>query len=227
MAIAATLLFGSLARADHSQGSDTDLLMINLDDDTHHVSVGHLSMFVYPWNQLKQDAHDGDLFVCHIVREAKPLFDPDGYLAKLQRAFRFRSTYKDEVGRAADFGWYLVLFGEELNSSLLMKRVLWCVRTILIAQSAERRAPVFAPQQLAKETRSNAARELLGNRHRPCDETAVRHSLRLFLEAEAPPVGDLMSTDRKTFLERFLATSNKVALQTLRQQEDSRGSYTG
>jgi hypothetical protein len=124
MAIAATLLFGSLARADHSEGSDTDLLMINLDDDTRHVAVGHLSLFVYPWHQLKQDAHDGDLFVCHLVREAKALVDPDSYLAKLQQAFRFRLTYKDEIGRATDFGWYLVLFGEELNSPLLTKRAL-------------------------------------------------------------------------------------------------------
>lgn len=227
MAIAATLLFGSLARADQSEGSDTDLLMINLDDDTRHVSVGHLSLFVYPWRQLMQDAQRGDLFVCHLVREAKPLIDPDSYLTKLQETFEFRSTYEDEIGRAMDFAWYLALFGDDLNSSLLTKRALWCIRTILIARSAERRVPVFAPQRLAEETRSAAARELLSNRHRPREDAAVRQLLRSFLEAEVPSDGNLTSADREAFFERFSATSNKVALQTLRQEEDSRAGYIG
>lgn len=227
MTIAATLLFGSLARDDHAEGSDTDLLMINLDDVTRHVSVGHLSLFVYPWRQLKRDAYGGDLFVCHLVREAKPLIDPDNYLTKLQRAFRFRSTYRDEIGRATDFGWYLVLFGEDLNSSLLTKRALWCIRTILIARSAERRVPVFSAKQLAEETRSAAARELLSSRRHPPDAATVRQSLRLFLESETPFHGNLASTDRQAFLDRFSATSNKVALQTLRQEEVSRAGYSG
>ena len=80
MAVAATLLFGSLARNDHSEGSDTDLLMINLDDETRHISIGKLSLFLYPWNQLEQNARDGDLFICHLVREAKPIIDPHNYL---------------------------------------------------------------------------------------------------------------------------------------------------
>jgi hypothetical protein len=225
MAIAATLLFGSLARADQSEGSDTDLLMVNLKEETRHVSVGHLSLFVYPWRQLKQEAHSGDLFVCHLVREAKALVDPDGYLAKLQKSFQFRSTYEDDIGRAADFGWYLVLFGHELNSALLAKRAIWCIRTILIARSAERRDPVFAPHRLAEQTRSAAAHELLSNRHRPRDDAAVRQLLRVFLEAEALSDRGLQDADRADFLEKFVATSNKVALQTLRQEEDSRAGY--
>lgn len=227
MAIAATLLFGSLARADQSEGSDTDILMINLGDDTRHISVGHLSLFVYPWRQLSQDAGGGDLFVCHLVREAKALVDPEGYLTKLQQAFQYRSSYQDEIGRAADFGWYLVCFGDELNPSLLTKRALWCVRTILIARSAERRDPIFSPQQLAEHTRSAAARDLLSNRHRPCDDAVVRQSLRRFLETDAPSYRNLESADRDVFLDRFAATSNKVALQTLRQEEDSRAGYIG
>jgi predicted nucleotidyltransferase len=47
------MVFGSFARTDHSGGSDPDLLMVNADDETRHVSVGHLSMFLYPWLRLK------------------------------------------------------------------------------------------------------------------------------------------------------------------------------
>lgn len=226
MAIAATLLFGSLARDDHAEGSDTDLLMINLEDETRHVSVGRLSLFIYPWHQLEHDAGTGDLFVCHLVHEAKPLVDPDDYLLRLQQAFSFRTSYQDDIQRAADLGWYLVRFGDDLNPALLAKRVLWCVRTVLIAQSAERRVPVFAPLRLAEEARSDAAREILLRRHDQRDGKSIRRLLRSFLKAEAPPLADTDDPSRAEFLERFVATSNKVALQTLRQGEDSQSDYT-
>lgn len=226
MMAAATLLFGSFARSDHSEGSDTDLLMINLAKETRHVSVGRLSLFLYPWRRLKRDAHEGDLFVCHLVREAKPLFDPDGYLPKLQEAFHFRPDYQGEISRAAEFGWYLAKFGDELNAALLAKRTLWCIRTILIARSAERRAPVFSPRQLAEQTLSVAARDVLMNRHGSHDHVILRRLLRSFLDEEVPSTSSLQVSDRQAFIERFAATSNKVALQTIRQAEQSQAPYS-
>jgi len=225
MAIAATLLFGSLARADHVQGSDTDLLMINLEDDRRNVSVGHLSLFIYPWRQLEDEARSGELFTCHLVQEAKPLVDPDGYLPRLQRAFQFRSSYEDDIELASDLGWYLVRFGEQLNSTLLAKRALWCVRTVLIARSAERRVPVFSPQQLAQATSSQPARDLLNGRHHRRDADIVRKTLREFLEKETMSASYLKHADKKQFIAKFDATSNKVALQTLKQEADSQASY--
>ena len=225
MTVAAALLFGSLARADHAEGSDTDILMINLGEETRHVSVGHLSLFLYPWSTLEQEARHGDLFVCHLVREAKALIDPGGYLPKLRGAFQFRSTYQDDIGRAADLGWYLVRYGEELNRSLRAKRALWCVRTILIARSAEQRDPVFAPRELAERTHSAAARDLLGHRRQRSEDAVLRASLRQFLADEALADPDLEHADRHVFMEKFNATDNKVALQTLRQEEESRSGY--
>lgn len=225
MAIAACLLFGSLARDDHGKGSDTDLLMINLENETRHVSVGHLSLFVYPWRQIKQDAESGDLFTCHLVQEAKALVDPDDYLAQLRRSFRFRPSYQEEINRASDLGWYLVLFGDELNSALLAKRVLWCVRTVLIARSAEQRTPVFSPQELAKRTRSQPARDLLTRRHHQRDDDSLRQALRTFLETELPSTAPPIGADKSMFLTRFVETLNKVALQTLKQEDQSQAGY--
>jgi len=225
MPIAAVLLFGSLARADPSEGSDTDLLMINTDDQTSHVTTGHLSMFLYPWHRLKLDAQDGDLFVCHLVREAKAIFDPAGYLPKLQEAFHFRSDYQREVTRATDFGWFLARFGGELNSALQAKRTLWCIRTILIARSAELRDPIFAPHLLAERTKSGVARELLTRRHDRWDDAILRHNLRLFLEEETKPDTFYELANRTSFVERFKQTTNEVALQTLRQEDRSRAGY--
>ena len=225
MVIAATLLFGSLARADLAAGSDTDLLMINLEEEKRHVSVGHLSLFIYPWHQLEEDARSGDLFTCHLVEEAKPLVDPDDYLSRLRHAFQFRQSYQDDIERASDLGWYLVRFGDELNSALLAKRALWCIRTVLIARSAERRAPVFAPRQLARQTSSKPARELLYARHHRRDDDSLRKALRAFLETETASASSLARADESVFYSRFAATSNKVALQTLKQEKESRESY--
>ena len=225
MAIAASLLFGSVARDDHEDGSDTDLLMINLEDETRHVSAGHLSLFIYPWQKLEQDAQAGDLFTCHLVQEAKALFDPEDYLAQLRQSFRFRQSYQEEINRATDLGWYLVLFGDELNSALLSKRVLWCVRTVLIARSAEQRVPVFAPQELAKRTQSQSAKDLLTRRHFQREDDSLRKALQAFLETELPSTPPFICDDRSTFLSHFVTTSNKVALHTLKQEEQGRTNY--
>jgi predicted nucleotidyltransferase len=225
MPVVATLLFGSLARSDSAEGSDTDLLMIDLDQETRHVSVGHLSLFLYPWSRLKADALAGDLFVCHLAREAKPLIDPDGYLPKLQEAFAFKPSYRDEIERATDLAWFLVKFGDELNPSLLFKRALWCIRTILIARSAELQTPVFAPERLADLTRSAAARKLLRERRRAHSEATVRSALREFLLHEPRPNRPLKSLGRNHFVERFITSNNEVALQTLKQEEESGTRY--
>jgi predicted nucleotidyltransferase len=226
MSVAAIILFGSLARADQSEGSDTDLLLITADGETRHVSVGHLSMFLYPWPRLKLDAQDGDLFVCHLVREAKVIFDPDGYLLKLKGAFQLRSDYRRDIAQATDLGWFLTRFGSGLNSTLQAKRTLWCVRTILIARSAESGDPIFAPKMLADRSRSEFARELLTKRHDRWSDKAMRHCLRLFLEEDTTTEPFHKHADRAAFIERFTGTSNKVALQTLRQEERSQAGYT-
>lgn len=225
MSITAILLFGSLARADQSEGSDTDLLMITTDTQTHHVSVGKVSMFLYPWLQLKQEAQQGNLFVCHIIREAKAIFDPDGYLSRLKEAFQLRTNYGNEISQATDLGWFLVRFGSELNSALEAKRTLWCIRTILIARSAETGHPVFSPKILADQSASKFAKELLARRHARQSDEAMRHCLRLFLEEQETPEPLHTDGDYAAFVQRFASSMNKVALQTLRQEALSQSGY--
>ena len=206
MSVTAILLFGSLARGDQSERSDTDLLMITGEDETRHISVGYLSMFLYPWHRLKLDAQDGDLFVCHLVYEAKAIFDPDGHLLKLRGAFQLRSEYRREIAQATDLGWFLARFGGGLNSALQVKRTLWCIRTILIARSAERGAPVFAPKVLADQSTSTFARGFLTRRHERWSAEAVRHCLSLFLEEETTPEPFHKQADRAAFVKRFSVT---------------------
>jgi hypothetical protein len=225
MSITAVLLFGSLAREDHIRGSDTDILLVGDDGEPRHLSAGHLSMFYYPWAKLADDAKRGDLFLCHIVREAKALFDPEFRLQQLRSAFELRASYQFEIKQATDLGWFLLRYGSDINSTLLVKRIIWCVRTILIARSAEAGEPVFAPLTLAQRSRSGAAKELIMDRHNRRPDAAMRHRFRSFLLSDTDPDGFYESATSEEFLERFNKSLNTVALQTVRQTESSNPDY--
>ena len=212
--ISAILLFGSRARQDNSRGSDTDLLLISPPGTPRHKSIGHLSMFFYPWQKLMDDACDGDLFVCHIVREAKPMFDPLGQLDKLRSKFRLRSSYAREIAHARDLGWFLDRYAGELNSDVVVRRMVWCVRTILIARLAERGTPVFAPTALATRAPAAAA-DLLADRHQCRLDVPMRQRFRhyMILQEGRPALGyEATIDDHRAF---FLQTGNKVGLQTI------------
>lgn len=162
MTISAVALFGSRARGDHGEGSDVDLLFITAEQHPRHRMVSNLSLSLYPINALLERAADGDLFICHLAYEAKPLYDPEGEFARVRSAFRFRDSYDREVRNASDLGWLLARFADDLpNSSLANRRIAWCVRTILIAKSAELRRPIFAPSELAAFSADSAVATLI------------------------------------------------------------------
>ena len=212
--ISAILLFGSRAREDNRRGSDTDLLLIAPPGSPRHKSIGHLSMFFYPWDKLIEDARDGDLFVCHIVREAKPVFDPLGQLEQLRDAFRLRTSYSREIAQARDLGWLLDRHAAALSPGLVVRRMIWCVRTILIARRAERGTPVFAPAELADGVPDSAS-ELLANRHQRRLDVAIRQRFRHFMTQEGglPPLPPEATAEDYRAL--FARTGNKVGLQTV------------
>jgi hypothetical protein len=220
MAISAMLLFGSRARNDHAPESDTDLLIIVPGFHPRHTSVGHVSMFFYPRTKLLADAAQGDLFVGHLVQEAKPFFDTNGKLVELRAAFRLRTSYAEEIGKALDFGWFLARYGGDLDSGVVARRMIWCLRTILIARSAEAGTPVFAPLALVARATSEAARALLVDRHRLKPDTMIRHRFRRFLVEECCSSSWHLDGSSTDFIDRFTMTSNDVALQTLRQSHD-------
>lgn len=212
--VSAILLFGSRAREDNSRGSDTDLLLIGPPGTTKHKSIGHLSMFFYPWEKLQADARDGDLFVCHIVREAKPVFDPLSQLDQLRSQFRLRTSYAREITHARDLGWFLDRHGGALTSDVVVRRMVWCIRTILIARLAERGRPAFAPLELAMAAPASAA-ELLADRHQRRLDVAMRQRFRQYMMQEdvSPALPSEATIDDYRSL--FLRTGNKVGMQTI------------
>jgi len=212
--VSAILLFGSRAREDNSRGSDTDLLLISPPGTPQHKSIGHLSMFFYPWQKLTADARDGDLFVCHIVREAKPVFDPLGQLDQLRSQFKLRASYAREIAHARDLGWFLDRHAGALNSNVVVRRMVWCVRTILIARLAERGTPIFAPLELAMAAPASAA-DLLADRHQRRLDVTMRQRFRQYMMQENTGLRLPSEATIDDYRSLFLRTGNKVGLQTI------------
>jgi hypothetical protein len=176
-------------------------------------------MFFYPWHKLLADAAAGDLFAGHIALEGKPISDPHDQLRELKRTFKLRPTYAVEISHALDFGWFIVRFPEMLKPSLAAKRMIWCVRTILIAGSAEAGKPIFAPAELGKSTQSAAAKELLlARRRRKLTKPMLSLFEQFLSEEDSDPDWHRQATSGQ-FTDRFVETANEVALKTLRQNE--------
>jgi hypothetical protein len=217
MSISAVALFGSRARNDHEPNSDTDLLLVTSEPTPRHVAKGNLSLSFYPIDDLVARAQRGDLFVCHIVREAKPVYDPERHFATLRSAFVLRKSYALEVEQASDLGWFLVRFGEKLgDASLVTRRIAWCIRTILIARSAERGEPVFSVAKLATFAELPIVQHLIRQKGQSNLDSVTIKGLRQFLSrwGLADPISGPVS--EASYASRFGETSNDVALQVLR-----------
>ncbi len=183
-------------------------------------------MFFYPWNKLLADASEGDLFICHVTMEAKPVFDPREHLQRLRARFRLRPSYARDVSQASDLGWLLDRHADALPQQLVAKRIIWCVRTILIARAAEQGRPVFAPTELASTTRSKAASELLAERHQRRVDALMRRRFRNFLLTEAAGPSLPEDAELDAFRALFRGTDNRVGLSTIDGGErTSEGSY--
>lgn len=150
MAITSMALYGSRARNDHSSDSDTDLFAITNDDRYQMVFHGTTNIACYPRELAMSRAEGGDLFFLHIVREAIVMYDQDSSFEEMQSAFKLRKTYKDDISRAAELGKALLLNIDSFNNYFFInKRLAWCLRTILIALSAQQQTPVFSAKELS------------------------------------------------------------------------------
>jgi predicted nucleotidyltransferase len=222
MTISAMLLYGSHARGDEDIFSDTDLLLISEDDRPQHVQKGHLSTSIYPLEDLLTRARQGDLFVCHIAREAKAIYDPSDQLGLLRQHFVLRASYEQEILHASDLGWFIVDFGRESHlQSLLNRRIAWCVRTILIAKSAELKRPVFSAAELAEFAQSGDVLRLIKNKETDRADPEALAMLRNFLLAFGSVRFQGAVASYGAYLKQFSDTSNSVALSLIKAEAAS------
>ena len=214
--VVAAALFGSRARGDHEENSDTDILLVTSGTKPKHILEGSFSLSFYSQDDLIEKARSGDLFVCHIVYEAKPLQDQNGFFDHLKQHFHFRNSYNQEIEYASDLGWFLFHHSKLFeNYKITNKRIAWCVRTILIAHSAEKKDPIFAASRLAESVDSPTVRKLINNKDVDQLDKKLLKEFASFLE-DYTASNDHLKMSVHNYLTKFRASKNKVALNTFR-----------
>lgn len=177
MNVLALLLFGSRARGDQSINSDIDLLAVTENESPTVTGPAKASLYHYSPSWLDAKAFDGDLFIWHLVSEALPIYDPTDRLAALNKQFRFRSNYDEQISNASDIAWMIVRCGNQIPPHTANRWLAWSVRTISIARVAEQRTPAFSANALAKALRYPNISTLVAQK----DERAFSATMGTFL----------------------------------------------
>lgn len=143
------ILFGSHARGDTDKNSDFDLLGVD-NSQSHTVrDNGKINFSLYSSGEILTMSENGDLFLLHITKEGKCLFNDD-FFEEVKRRFKYKSSYFNEASTAFFLAKKILENNFRIqNWPLANKRISWCVRTILISESAEIRKPVFSKDGLA------------------------------------------------------------------------------
>lgn len=151
MSILGLAVYGSRARGDYTNNSDTDLFAITDDAKYQMIENGKTNMACYPYELAMSRSSGGDLFFMHIVKEAAMIYDSGSYFECVRGNFRYKETYTEELQMASEVGYGLLLNRDAISDfSAYNRRLIWCVRTVLIAKSAEMRNPKFSAKDLAE-----------------------------------------------------------------------------
>ncbi|EJM13450.1 nucleotidyltransferase family protein [Pseudomonas sp. GM21] len=217
MPILSLVVYGSRAREDHSVDSDTDLFAVTDDERYEMIVEGTTNIACYPLAQAISRAEGGDLFFMHISLEAKVIYDPGNIFDKIRRSFIKKESYSTEISNASELGYALIAHAKNIQDYyLLNKRLAWCLRTILIARSAELGHPTFSKEGLADIFQDKA---LIGLISLKDNETYIAkaypefHSA--FLKYGTGP-NTQMPTDFSELMVYFLERENLMGMKTAR-----------
>lgn len=218
MTILALALYGSRARGDNSEQSDVDLFAITDEHEYRMMVNGKINVACYPFPLALERAAEGDLFILHICSEAKELYQSFGELNELKSTFCYKENYFLEVSRASDLAWFLVESGSDFrNFTLLNKRIAWCVRTILIAKSAQTKDPCFATSKLVEFSGMQHTVMLIEGKNSTLFQPELIERLIEFLKKMGMPRPNVKKSKALTeYSNIFKATSNSMGLKTLR-----------
>lgn len=217
MPILSLVVYGSRAREDHSVESDTDLFAITNDERYEMIVEGTTNIACYPLSQAISRAEGGDLFFMHISLEAKPIYDPSGAFESVRKSFIKKEDYSSEISNASELGFALVAHSEHIQDYyLLNKRLAWCLRTILIARSAELGRPTFSKEGLGEIFQDNSLIELIALKD--CESFTAKaypQFCSAFIKYGSSP-STQMPTDFSDLMVYFLEKDNMMGLKTAR-----------
>lgn len=215
MPILSLVVYGSRAREDHSVDSDTDLFAITDDERYEMIIEGTTNIACYPLAQAISRAEGGDLFFMHIALEAKAIYDPGGAFEKVKRSFVKKESYSTEISHASELGYALVAHAKHIQDYyLLNKRLAWCLRTILIARSAELGCPTFSKEGLGDIFQNKGLTDLISLKD--C-ETYTAKAYPEFFSAfvrHGNSPNTQMPTDVSDLMAYFLERDNMMGLKT-------------
>lgn len=159
------ILYGSRARGDHRLSSDVDLLGVVDEGRIHReVAARGASLYNYPVGTLIEKAKQGDLFLAHITHEGVVLHDTAGIFLSIKESFCFKSSYDDEISEASAIVWYLSERSNGLAVRRARKRMVWALRTILIASAAQSEKALFSSAALEEFSKIDGLKRLIDRR---------------------------------------------------------------
>lgn len=160
------VLYGSRARGDHRASSDVDLLgLIEQGPIRKEIAKGGTSLYHYPAPLLLNHAKEGNLFVLHLVTEGVILHDTLGVFSGIKKIYEYKSSYEHEVYEASAIIKFFVTRSKLLSGKSARKRLVWAIRTILIARAAEGRQAIFSSGMLANFSGIRNLKEVIDSRH--------------------------------------------------------------
>jgi hypothetical protein len=174
------ILYGSRARGDYRAKSDVDLLgVIESGPVRKEISAGGASFYHYPAKLLVKNASDGDLFIYHLVSEGIVLHDTIGFYEGIGRLFKLRSSYKSEIQLSSIIVQFFLSRPKLLVRKSARKRLIWALRTLLIAKSAEHKVPRFSSTALDSFAGVNGFKDMVDNRNQLDILNSVKVSRRI------------------------------------------------
>ena len=146
----ALVIFGSKARHDSEPDSDVDLLGVYDGDTVIPKAIDNVHLFLYPEKQILHLMKSGDLFALHLVKESVTIYGED-VINNLFSQFRYKDNYFDEISTARELAMNIVNSYQKIKQvKLANKRLSWCVRTSIIALSANNRDPIFSKRKISE-----------------------------------------------------------------------------
>ncbi|UNK38018.1 hypothetical protein MNR02_16455 [Shinella sp. H4-D48] len=148
--IEALILYGSQARGDAGPRADTDLLGISQNNQVEKHSFGSTSLHIYNFKDLSERSKSGDLFMIHLCLEGQALFDPKDHFELLKYQLDIKRNYFSEKKRAVAIGQLVVNeFRKSKSKPFPARRILWAIRTIIIADSVENNKFSFSTEAIS------------------------------------------------------------------------------
>jgi hypothetical protein len=173
-------------------------------------------MYHYPSELLLKQSQDGNLFALHIVSEGKVLHDSLGFFSGVKKAFKFKETYNDEILDASLILRFFLNRPQLVSRKSSRKRLIWAIRTILIARNAELRRSCFSSSNLTSFSNIPELKDIIDNRNASDPEINIKVARRVLSKFGYEDLGDYAWPIDKRAQRELMSNRGGIVADTLR-----------